>query len=76
VKISMKLSVILSAVFAAICFSVAITGFSSLGDIADPAQRDDGRGFALFWTFLGGVATFFGALGFWIMKTHKEGEDG
>jgi hypothetical protein len=68
----MKLSLILSAVFAAICFAVAITGFSSLGDVADPAQRSDGEGFAWFWTFLGVVATAFGALGFWIMKTHKE----
>ena len=71
-KISMKLSVILSAVFAAICFAVAITGFSGLGDITDPAQRSDGEGFALFWTFLGAVATAFGALGLWILKTHKE----
>jgi len=74
-KISMKLSVILSAVFAAICFAVAITGFSSLGEIADSAQRSDGEGFVWFWTFLGIVATFFGALGFWVVKTHK-GEDG
>ena len=70
----MRLSMILSAVFALICFGVAITGFSSLGDIADPAQRDDGRGFAWFWTFLGVVATFCGALGWWILRTHKGDE--
>jgi len=70
-KISMKMSVILSAVFAVICFSVAITGFSGLGDITDPAQRSDGEGFALFWTFLGAVATVFGALGLWVLKTQK-----
>ena len=73
-KLSMKMTVIISAVFALICFGVAITGFSSLGDIADPAQRADGRGFAWFWTFLGVVATFFGALGWWILRTQKEGE--
>ena len=72
----MKLSMILSAVFALVCFGVAITGFTSLGDVADPAQRSDGEGFAWFWTFLGVVATFFGALGWWFMKTHKEGEEG
>jgi len=65
------MTVIFAAVFALICFGVAITGFASLGDIADPAQRDDGRGFAWFWTFLGVIATFFGALGWWIMRTHK-----
>lgn len=71
----MKMSVIASAIFAVICYGVAITGFSGLGDITDPAQRSDGEGFAWFWIFLGVVATVFGALGFWVMKTHK-GEDG
>jgi len=75
VKISMRLSVILSVIFAAICFGVAITGFSSLGDIADAAQRDDGRGFAWFWAFLGSVGAAFALLGFWFLKTHKEGND-
>jgi ABC-type multidrug transport system permease subunit len=68
----MKMSVIASAVFAVICYGVAITGFSGLGDITDPAQRSDGEGFALFWTFLGIVATAFGALGLWLLKTYKE----
>jgi len=74
-KISMQMNVVIAAVFAAICFGVAITGFTSLGDIADPVQRADGRGFAWFWTFLGIVSVGFGALGAWIVKTHKEGED-
>lgn len=68
----MKMSAILSAIFAVVCFGVAITGYRGLADIADPAQRSDGQGFVLFWTFLGAVATFFGALGLWILKTHKE----
>jgi len=68
------MSVILAAILATICFGVAITGFSSLGDIADPVQRADGRGFAWFWTFLGAVSVAFGILGMWIVKTHKDGE--
>ena len=71
-KISAKLSVVLAAIFATICFWVAITGFTSLGGIADPQQRADGLGFAWFWTFLGCVAAVFGALGVWIVRTHKE----
>ena len=71
-KLSMKMTVIISAVFAVVCFAAAITAFTSLGDIADPAQRDDGRGFAWFWTFLGVVATFFGTLGWWIKRTSKD----
>ena len=74
-KISMKMSIVLAAIFATICFGVAITGFSSLGDIADPIQRADGRGFAWFWTFLGVVAVVFGLLGMWFVKTHQDSED-
>lgn len=74
-KISAKMSVVLAAIFASVCFGVAITGFSSLGDIADPAQRADGLGFAWFWTFLGVVGVAFGVLGVWIVKTHKDSED-
>ncbi len=62
-------------IFAAICFGVAITGFNSLGDIADPAQRADGEGFTWFWAFLGAVAAVFALLGTWILKTHKESND-
>jgi hypothetical protein len=74
VQISAKLAVVLAAIFAAVCFGVAITGFTSIGDIVDPVQRSDGLGFAWFWAFLGTVALVFGALGFWIAKTHKEGD--
>jgi hypothetical protein len=69
------MTVVLAAIFAAVCFTVAGVGFSSLGDITDPVQRADGQGFAWFWTFLGVVAVVFGALGLWIVKTHKEGEN-
>lgn len=69
------MSVVLAAIFAAVCFGVAITGFGSLGDIADPAQRADGLGFAWFWTFLGVVGVAFGMLGVWIVKTHRDGDD-
>ena len=71
----MKLSVVLAAIFATVCFGVAITGFTSLGDIADPVQRADGRGFAWFWTFLGVVAVAFGLLGMWFVKTHRDSDD-
>ena len=71
-NISAKMSVVIAAIFAGVCFSVAITGFISSGDIADPVQRADGYGFAWFWTFLGVIGVTFGALSVWIMRTHKE----
>ena len=70
----MQLSMILSAVFAVVCLGVAITGFTSLGDIQDPIQLADAKGFAWFWTFLGGVAIAFGLLAWWLIGTQKPGE--
>ena len=70
--ISAKLGVVMCAIFAAICFGVAITGFSSLGDIEDPVKRADGWGFAWFWAFLGLVAVVFGVLSAWIVRTHDD----
>lgn len=71
-KITAKLSIFIAAVFAVICFGVAITGFTSLGEITDPAQLSDARGFAWFWTFLGMIAVVFGAVGVWIVRTGKD----
>lgn len=73
-RISAKLSVIFAAIFAVICFGVAITGFTSVGDIEDPVRRSDSLGFAWFWTFLGCIAVAFGAIGVWLVRTHKEGD--
>ena len=71
-NISAKMTVIFAAIFAVVCYAVAITGFTSLGDITDPVQRSDALGFAWFWAFLGSIAAVFGGLGLWIVKTHRE----
>jgi len=66
------MTVVMAAIFAAVCFGVAITGFLSLGDIADATQKADAKGFAWFWTFLGSVATVFGLVSVWMVRTHKD----
>ena len=71
-KVTAKVSIVMSVIFAAVCFSVAFAGFSSLGEIVDPVQLADARGFAWFWTFLGVVAIAFGGLGAWLVKTLPE----
>jgi arginine exporter protein ArgO len=73
-KISAQFSVFMAVLFAAACFSVAITGFTSLGEITDPVQLADAKGYAWFWTFLGCIAVVFGAAGVWMLRTTKEGE--
>ncbi len=66
---------VIAAIFAAICLSVAITGFTSLGDITDPTEVADARGFAWFWTFLASVAIVLGLLAWWVARNHREDED-
>jgi len=45
-NISAGLAALMGAVFAAVCLSFAINGFSALGEITDPVQAADARGFA------------------------------
>lgn len=73
-RISAKISIWLAAFFAVVCFSVAFNGFTSLGDIADPTQRADAKGFAWFWTVLGMVGVVFGGVGVWLVKTATDEE--
>jgi hypothetical protein len=74
-KISIQATMIFAAIFAVICFGFAISGFASLGDITDPAQAADARGFAWFWTFLASVAIGFSLLSWWITRTQSKDED-
>lgn len=71
-KISAQLAAYLSVVFGAVCLYVAVNGFLSLGEIADPEQRSDAKGFAGFWAFLAGVGFLFAAISWWMARTQKE----
>lgn len=66
---------VVAAIFAALCLSVAISGFSSLGSITDPAQASDARGFAWFWAFLASIAIGFSLLSWWLTRVPSEGDD-
>jgi hypothetical protein len=74
-NISARLATFAAIVFAALCFAVAITGFTSLGHIVDPVQAADAKGYAWFWTFLGSIAVVAGLLSWWIWRTPPRGED-
>lgn len=66
---------VFAAIFAAVCVSVAVAGFSSLGEITDPTAAADAKGFAWFWTFLAGVATALGLLAWRIARNHEDDDD-
>lgn len=73
-QLSAKLTMIVAGVFAAVCLGIAIKGFSSLGEITDPQQLADAKGFAWFWMFLAGVGVVFALLSRWLGRTDR-GED-
>jgi hypothetical protein len=73
-RLSLRATAMAAGVFAAICFGVAIEGFISLGDISDPTQLSDAKGFAWFWTFLGSIAVVCGLFS-WRMASKSEDED-
>ena len=74
-KFSLQATMVVAAIFAAICLGVAVTGFFSLSDITDPAEVADAWGFAWFWTFLGSIGIGLGLLGWWMTRSHMEDED-
>lgn len=75
-KISAQMNMLIAAVFAVICYGVALTGFSAIGDMTDPAQVSDAQGFAWFWAFLGTIAVALGVASLWIVRTQKNNDDG
>jgi hypothetical protein len=74
-KLSLRATMIVAAIFAVVCLSVAITGFTSLGDMANPTEIADAKGFAWFWAFLASVAIAFGLLAWWLARRHDEDDD-
>ena len=73
-KLSAQMTLVVAVIFAVAAFAVAITGFTSLGNISDAAQLADARGYAWFWTFLGVIATAFALVSWWMVRTHKDGQ--
>ena len=65
------MTLVLAAIFAALCLGYAGWGWLSLGDMAPGQDYDDARGFAGFWAFLGGVGVV-AAIVSWRMSRSQE----
>ena len=70
-KLSAQMTMVIGAIFAFICFGVAIHEFMSLSEATDPKVLSDARGFAWFWAFLGAVGATFCGVSWWIARTEK-----
>ena len=71
-KLSLQLIFWLSLLFAGACIAYAGFGFSSLDVTADPQTVEDGRGYAWFWLFLGGIGMVM-AIASWLITRGKLG---
>ena len=74
-KISAQMSLWGSLAFTLVCLYVAWSGFSSIDASMDPQAQADGRGFAWFWLFLGGVGAAAGLASWWMMRSEPDGDD-
>jgi heme/copper-type cytochrome/quinol oxidase subunit 4 len=70
-KLSAQMTMVVGAIFAVICFSVAVNGFMSMGDITDAKTAADARGFAWFWAFLGAIAATLAVVSWWMAKNEN-----
>ncbi len=73
-NISPKFAALAAAPFALICLGFAVNGFLSLGELTDPEQVSDARGYIGFWMFLAVIAIASGALSWWLMSTQQKNE--
>ena len=71
-NISLRMAMMMSAIFGMLSLAYAVYGFVSLGDITDPTQMADARGFVLFWTFLGSISIVLGLLAWWIERAQSK----
>ena len=67
-KFSLQATIWAGVIIAIVCLAIAVTGFNSLGDIADPAQQSSARGFAWFWMFLAAICAALAALAWWMVR--------
>ncbi len=74
-NITLRMAMIMATIFAALSLAFAVSGFIGIGDIADPTQAADARGFALFWTFLAAVAIGLGSLAWWMERSQRKADD-
>lgn len=71
-KLTARISSILTSILAAGCFWVTYKGLSSLRGITDSAELRDVRGFAGFWAFLGCVFLGIAFLSWNMVKKEQE----
>lgn len=68
-KLSAALTLWLSLAFAALCLAYAGYGWHGLEAMPTGAERDDARGYAMFWLFLGAIGLACAAVSYWMTRS-------
>lgn len=63
----MQMTVVAGAIFALVCYAVALQGVLALPDLQGD-RLNDAKGFAAFWGFLGTVCAGLAALAWWLTR--------
>lgn len=71
-KVTAQFAFWASVVFAILCIAYAGFGFSSIDASMSDTAREDSRGYAWFWLFLGGIGIASAAAS-WLMLRGKLG---
>ena len=66
-RFSATLTLWMAVAFAALCLGYGIYGWTEIGGMPPGQERDDTRGFVMYWLFLGAVGVG-GALVSWWMR--------
>ncbi len=74
-KLSAQFTFWASLVFAIACLAYGAFGFSSIDASMSDAARDDSRGYAWFWTILGGIGGI-SAIVSWLVIQGRLGTSG
>ena len=65
----------LAIAFAAVCIAYSLVAFNSIDADASAALRDDSRGYAWFWMFLGGIGLACAAGSWWLLREGAHAPD-
>ncbi|HEY6966143.1 MAG TPA: hypothetical protein VI229_01635 [Burkholderiales bacterium] len=74
-NLSPRIAAFAAAPFTVLCLGMAINGWLSLAEIADPQQLADARGYIGFWLFLGLLSVLCGAGCWWLMGSQRDQGD-
>ena len=74
-RITVHLAMWLALAFAALCIAYGLVGFNSIDADTAASLRDDARGYAWFWIFMGGIGLACAAGSWWLLREGADAPD-